>query len=308
MRDIKIEIINTTEQIGDLVDWLVFRHAPPAPYSPTMYIDLEGVDLYREGSLSILTLMIDTGIPTRRLCLFDVHLLGAQAFNTAGVNRRRWRISFRTTRSRRSSSTFATIQMPCLRISAWLCRGWRIFSLWRVLRGGLLDPGSSWAAWPSVLRKMCSYRSMVLTWRAGMQRRRKGRDFSRLNMAVRMKFSTSARSRKDLFYIVLVMSCASLSCGIGSGKGPMVGETRSMKKARSASRHLRNQSTSPTAQIGRWLRGPKTRIGLWMSGITSLLLATTSMKIGSTKVGTMTGATTILKIGRGRPGKGLRSD
>jgi hypothetical protein len=30
MRDIKIEIINTTEQIGDLVDWLVFRHAPVA--------------------------------------------------------------------------------------------------------------------------------------------------------------------------------------------------------------------------------------------------------------------------------------
>ena len=88
MRDIKIEIINTTEQIGDLVDWLVFRHAPPVPYSPTMYIDLEGVDLCREGSLSILTLMIDTGIPTRRVCLFDVHLLGAQAFNTAGVKQK----------------------------------------------------------------------------------------------------------------------------------------------------------------------------------------------------------------------------
>lgn len=88
MRDIKIEIINTTEQIGDLVDWLVFRHAPPVPYSPTMYIDLEGVDLCREGSLSIFTLMIDTGIPTRRVCLFDVHLLGAQAFNTAGVKQK----------------------------------------------------------------------------------------------------------------------------------------------------------------------------------------------------------------------------
>ena len=59
MRDVKIEIINTTEQIVDLVDWLVFRHAPPVPYSPTMYNDLEGVDLCREGSLSISTLMID---------------------------------------------------------------------------------------------------------------------------------------------------------------------------------------------------------------------------------------------------------
>ena len=53
-----------------------------------MYIDLEGVDLYRGDSLSILTLMIDTGIPTRRVCLVDVHLLGVQAFNTAGVKQK----------------------------------------------------------------------------------------------------------------------------------------------------------------------------------------------------------------------------
>ena len=88
MRNTKIEIINTTGQIGDLVDWLVFRHAQPEQYSPTMYIDLEGVDLCREGSLSILTLMIDTGIPTRRVCLFDVHSLGVQAFNTAGAKKK----------------------------------------------------------------------------------------------------------------------------------------------------------------------------------------------------------------------------
>ena len=87
MKDIKTEIVDTTEQIADLVDWLTFRHAPPVPYSPTMYIDLEGVDLCREGSLSILTLLIDTGIPTRRVCLIDVHTLGAQAFNTAGAKR-----------------------------------------------------------------------------------------------------------------------------------------------------------------------------------------------------------------------------
>jgi exonuclease 3'-5' domain-containing protein 1 len=88
MKDIKTEIINTTEQIGDLVDWLIFRHAPPVPYSPTMYIDLEGVDLCREGSISILTLLIDTGIPTGRVYLVDVHTLGAQAFNTAGAKRK----------------------------------------------------------------------------------------------------------------------------------------------------------------------------------------------------------------------------
>lgn len=55
MRDIKTEIIDTTAQIRDLVDWLVFRHSPPVPDSPTIYIDLEGVDLCRDGSISILT-------------------------------------------------------------------------------------------------------------------------------------------------------------------------------------------------------------------------------------------------------------
>jgi len=87
MKDTKTEIVNTTKQIGDLVDWLILRHAPPVPYSPTMYIDLEGVNLCREGSISILTLLIDTGIPTRRVCLIDVRTLGAQAFNTAGAKR-----------------------------------------------------------------------------------------------------------------------------------------------------------------------------------------------------------------------------
>lgn len=88
MRDIKTEIINTTKQIGDLVDWLILRHAPPEPYEPTIYIDLEGVNLCREGSLSILTLLIDTGIPTMRVCLIDVYSLGPRAFNTAGIKGR----------------------------------------------------------------------------------------------------------------------------------------------------------------------------------------------------------------------------
>jgi exonuclease 3'-5' domain-containing protein 1 len=85
---IEIEVINTAEQIGGLVDWLVFRHAPPVPYSPTIYIDPERIDLCREGSLSIITLLIDTGIPTRRAYLVDVHILGAQAFNTSGVKQK----------------------------------------------------------------------------------------------------------------------------------------------------------------------------------------------------------------------------
>jgi hypothetical protein len=57
--------------------------APPKLYEPTIYIDLEGVNLCRQGSLSILTLLIDT--PTIRVCFIDVHSLGSQAFNTTGI-------------------------------------------------------------------------------------------------------------------------------------------------------------------------------------------------------------------------------
>ncbi|OBT68818.1 hypothetical protein VE03_02086 [Pseudogymnoascus sp. 23342-1-I1] len=89
MKEIKTEIINTTREIADLVDWLIFRHASPELLKPTMYIDLEGVDLCREGSVSILTLLIDTGISvTTRVCLIDVHLLGLQAFNTTGIKQK----------------------------------------------------------------------------------------------------------------------------------------------------------------------------------------------------------------------------
>jgi exonuclease 3'-5' domain-containing protein 1 len=87
MKEIQIEIINTTERIRDLVDWLVFRYAPPLPYSPTLYIDLEGIDLCREGSIFILTMLIDTGIPVARAYVIDVHTLGAEAFETAGAKR-----------------------------------------------------------------------------------------------------------------------------------------------------------------------------------------------------------------------------
>ena len=31
---IEAKVINTTEQIGSLVDWLVFRHAPASPVLP----------------------------------------------------------------------------------------------------------------------------------------------------------------------------------------------------------------------------------------------------------------------------------
>ncbi len=81
-------VLNATKQVGALVDWLISRDADPELYAPTMYIDLEGVNLCREGSLSILTLLIDEGTPTLHVFLIDVYSLGSQAFDTAGVEKK----------------------------------------------------------------------------------------------------------------------------------------------------------------------------------------------------------------------------
>ena len=86
MENIKVYVIDTTKQIGDLVDQLVFYDTPPVPSSPIIYIDLKGVDLCREGTISILTLLVNTGVP--KVYLVDVHVLGAQAFNTTGVEKK----------------------------------------------------------------------------------------------------------------------------------------------------------------------------------------------------------------------------
>ncbi|KAK4900035.1 hypothetical protein LTR27_002798 [Elasticomyces elasticus] len=83
-----IGLVNTTKQIGDLVDWLVVRHTPPTPSTPTMYIDLEGVQLSRDGTLSILTLLVDEGTAEKQVYLVDVHTLGAKAFDTAGTKQK----------------------------------------------------------------------------------------------------------------------------------------------------------------------------------------------------------------------------
>ncbi|KAF2267501.1 hypothetical protein CC78DRAFT_577212 [Lojkania enalia] len=70
------KIIDMAEQIGYLVDWLALCHEPPALYSPTMSIDLEDMDLCRDGFPSILTLFLDTGILTTRICLIHMHVPG----------------------------------------------------------------------------------------------------------------------------------------------------------------------------------------------------------------------------------------
>jgi exonuclease 3'-5' domain-containing protein 1 len=62
------------------IRWKRFRQRWSSPPS-VLYIDFEGVDLCRQGSISILTLLVDSG----DCYLFDVHTLDALAFDTAGA-------------------------------------------------------------------------------------------------------------------------------------------------------------------------------------------------------------------------------
>jgi exonuclease 3'-5' domain-containing protein 1 len=89
---IQTEIIDTVDQVRKLSDWLDYRLGRPPPWDSTMYMGLEGVNLCRKGSISILTILVDsgvaeTGIATRYVYLVDVHKLGKAAFNTAGRKR-----------------------------------------------------------------------------------------------------------------------------------------------------------------------------------------------------------------------------
>lgn len=85
MKHINIEVIETREQIRDLVNDLFSCTAPSSPNSPILYIDLEGINLCREGTVSILTLLVHQNNLSQRIYLIDVYTLGAKAFTTVGA-------------------------------------------------------------------------------------------------------------------------------------------------------------------------------------------------------------------------------
>jgi exonuclease 3'-5' domain-containing protein 1 len=71
--------IDSCFAIAELVDSLVDLGGN----TPSLYIDLEGVNLSRQGTISILQLL---NLPQKRTYLIDVHALGSNAFSIAGTN------------------------------------------------------------------------------------------------------------------------------------------------------------------------------------------------------------------------------
>jgi exonuclease 3'-5' domain-containing protein 1 len=81
------KIVDTPQSIADLVDELVSLHTPTQGelgFPPARYVDLEGVDLCREGSISLIALLVQLQPATQRTYIIDVHTLGAQSFDTKG--------------------------------------------------------------------------------------------------------------------------------------------------------------------------------------------------------------------------------
>jgi exonuclease 3'-5' domain-containing protein 1 len=86
---ITTEILDTPQAIVKLVGKLTtIRESPDRTldFSPFLYIDLEGVALCREGTISILTLLVYEHSFSQQTYLIDVHTQGAQVFTAAGRN------------------------------------------------------------------------------------------------------------------------------------------------------------------------------------------------------------------------------
>jgi exonuclease 3'-5' domain-containing protein 1 len=71
-------LVDTCTAMADLIDTIA--KLPTSP--PSLYIDLEGCDLSRNGSVSILQVHFS---PDNRTYLIDIHILGGKAFSTAGA-------------------------------------------------------------------------------------------------------------------------------------------------------------------------------------------------------------------------------
>lgn len=71
-------LLDTPEAVAHVVDSLL--HLPTNP--PSLYIDIEGVNLSRLGSVSILQILV---LPSDTTYLVDVHVLKGEAFTTVGA-------------------------------------------------------------------------------------------------------------------------------------------------------------------------------------------------------------------------------
>ncbi|MCJ1239609.1 hypothetical protein MMC14_007607 [Varicellaria rhodocarpa] len=83
-------IIDTPTAITNLLT--VLANLPTNP--PSLYLDLEGINLSRHGSISIIELFV---FPLNHVYLVDVHVLGEKAFSTLGSDSRTLKVILEST-------------------------------------------------------------------------------------------------------------------------------------------------------------------------------------------------------------------
>lgn len=70
-------VVDTTASVSELIDSIV--NLPTDP--PSLFFDLEGIELSRNGTIFILQLLVN---PSNHVYLIDIHLLRGSAFTTPG--------------------------------------------------------------------------------------------------------------------------------------------------------------------------------------------------------------------------------
>lgn len=74
-------LVSTVAHLAEVLDKLTLETNVP----PHLYIDVEGINLSRNGSISILTLFDRS---SKLVYLIDIHTLGTVAFSTASATRK----------------------------------------------------------------------------------------------------------------------------------------------------------------------------------------------------------------------------
>lgn len=99
--------VDTPEALSKFLDRL--DELPKPDSTPSIYVDLEGINLSRDGSVSILQAMIPH---TQHVYLLDIHVLGRDAFLMSSKSEILFKPSSPPRLSRKPSSTCALTLMP----------------------------------------------------------------------------------------------------------------------------------------------------------------------------------------------------
>ncbi|PNP53805.1 hypothetical protein THARTR1_05929 [Trichoderma harzianum] len=82
------EFVNTLAGVTKIVDLVYDQPAYIRGLGPLMYIDLEGERLGRNGSISLMTVLVCPGEGLERIFVIDIYTLGNTAFDAVGERRK----------------------------------------------------------------------------------------------------------------------------------------------------------------------------------------------------------------------------